>query len=250
MRLSNDTDIIYGIHPVRAALNNPERHLNRLFITRGAHERLDQSIQENRGKLSDVILQTGDQINHLLGDEAAVHQGALLEARPLTPPSIDDLIDRAEGAGPSDPMRLVILDQVTDPHNVGAILRSAAVFGIDAVIAQDCNAAPMTPVVAKAAAGAVEHVPYIQVTNLARTMEGLKEAYFFAYGLDETGERSIGEVDFGAKTIIVLGAEGAGLRRLIRDTCDELIRLPAPGKMSTLNVSNAAAVSFYELARD
>ncbi len=142
---------------------------------------------------------------------------------------------------------IVMLDQVTDPHNVGAIIRSCAAFGADGIIMQRRHAPELTGVLAKTACGGVEHINVAYETNLSRTLENLQTAGYFVYGLDERGERSIGEINTNGKSVIVLGAEGSGLRRLVAEHCDELIKLPTQPPIASLNVSNAAAVALYAL---
>ncbi|MDP9195517.1 MAG: RNA methyltransferase, partial [Pseudomonadota bacterium] len=140
-------------------------------------------------------------------------------------------------------------DQVTDPHNVGAVLRSACAFGAMAVFLTEKNAPDTTPALAKSACGALEHVPLVRVTNLARALSDLQKSGFWCVGLAESGQRLLSDVDLTGRTALVLGAEGSGLRRLTMETCDEVVRLPATGPIPSLNVSNAAAVALYEVAR-
>lgn len=172
----------------------------------------------------------------------AVHQGVALDAAPLPETSLEALLATA-------PKLLLLLDQVTDPHNVGAILRSAAAFGADAVLLTDRHAPGQGGVLAKTASGALEHVPLITVVNLARTMATLRDAGFWCIGLAEEGAQDIAAHDLSGKTALVLGAEGEGLRRLTRERCDALARLPTQGAIGSLNVSNAAAVALYEVKR-
>jgi 23S rRNA (guanosine2251-2'-O)-methyltransferase len=175
-----------------------------------------------------------------------VHQGLALLAEPL--PAVD-IYEVCDGLAGAEQAALLVLDQVTDPHNVGAILRSAAAFGARAVICTERHAAAETGVLAKAASGALELVPLVAVTNLARAMETLKEAGVWCMGLAAEAEQTIAATDLTGKTAIVLGAEGSGLRRLTREHCDLLVRLPTQGAFANLNVSNAAAVALYEVAR-
>ncbi len=176
----------------------------------------------------------------------AVHQGAALLSEPLTDVALEDVLDRAAEAEKSV---VLVLDQVTDPQNVGAILRSAAAFGADAVLVPDRHAPPETGALVKAASGAVEIVPLVRVINLARALEELKKAGFWIAGLDGQAPQTLAAADMTGKVALVLGAEGEGLRRLTRDHCDILVRLPISERMESLNVSAAAAVALYELAR-
>lgn len=228
---------LYGIHTVRAAIDNPRRKIVRMLVTRNAAERLEL------GDLSALpfpaeLVEPRD-IDKLTGSEA-VHQGVVIEAKPLTPKPLDAL---------GDTKLVVVLDQVTDPHNVGAILRSAAAFGAAGVIVTDRHAPADTGVLAKAASGALEVVPLMRAINLARTLDQLKDAGFWRYGLDERGDARINDLDLRGRTCIVLGAEGEGLRRLTSEKCDRLTTIPTSAALAALNVSNAAAVAAYEWAR-
>jgi 23S rRNA (guanosine2251-2'-O)-methyltransferase len=170
----------------------------------------------------------------------SVHQGLALLADALPEYTAEDLIERA---GPNS--LVVVLDQVTDPHNVGAIFRSAAVFGAGGLIMTDRNAPPLTGTLAKAASGAIEAVPLARVVNLSRALRQLQEAGFWCVGLDAEGAKTLEQATGPARLALVMGAEGDGLRRLTAETCDELARLPAAGSFTSLNVSNAAAVALY-----
>jgi 23S rRNA (guanosine2251-2'-O)-methyltransferase len=180
--------------------------------------------------------------------EGAVHQGLAIQVQPLDQPDLPALLaDLPPPGGAGKPVVVVALDQVTDPQNVGAILRSAAAFGATAVVAPQRHAAPESGALAKAASGALEHLAYLHVGNLARALDQLKEAGFWVLGLAAEGATTIAEADAGARIVLVLGAEGSGLRRLTRERCDLLARLPTGGAIGQLNVSNAAAVALYEL---
>ena len=179
-------------------------------------------------------------IDQLLGRDT-VHQGAALLADPLAPPLLATMIER--------PGVLLVLDQVTDPRNIGAVLRSAAAFGAAGLITQDRNAPEETGALAKAASGALETVPLLRAVNLARTLVALKAAGFWTVGLDAGGAPLSGPALAERRVALVLGAEGAGIRRLVRETCDEIAGLAMPGSMESLNVSAAATVALYEMAR-
>ncbi len=227
---------LYGLHAVAAALRNPARRVLRVVATENAKLRLAEL---GLVPAAPVESATPRDLDRLFGAEA-VHQGVAAEAEPL--PGLD-LADIAEGA-----TLLLALDQVTDPHNVGAILRSAAAMAVDAVIVTGRHAPAETGVLAKAASGALDLVPVVTVTNLARALADLGDRGFHRIGLDSEGSTAI-EAALGApKIALVLGAEGKGLRRLTRDSCDALARLDLPGAIRSLNVSNAAALTLY-LAR-
>jgi 23S rRNA (guanosine2251-2'-O)-methyltransferase len=176
----------------------------------------------------------------------AVHQGVVLDAAPLPDAELEDI---CQAAAESPSALVVVLDQVTDPHNVGAVLRSAAAFGANAVVVTERHAPEVTGVLAKTSSGALEVVPLVRVTNLARALGELQQAGFWCAGLDESGARALGDLDLSGRVVLVLGAEGAGLRRLTRERCDEVAHLPTHGPIASLNVSNAAAVALYEVAR-
>ncbi|MEQ9519494.1 MAG: 23S rRNA (guanosine(2251)-2'-O)-methyltransferase RlmB [Parvibaculum sp.] len=230
--------LLYGMHAVSEALSNPKRRPERLICTTNAAKELES--QQLTARIKPEILENGE-IGTLLPPNA-VHQGILLKAPPLHEPALEDIL---EAGG-----NIAVLDQVTDPHNVGAILRSAAVFGIKALIMTDRNSPPQSGVLAKSASGALEHVAICRVGNLARSMEIIVKQGFTSIGLDGDAERELKDLDLSGPIALVLGAEGAGLRRLTREHCDWLAKLPASGPMRSLNVSNAAAVAFYELVRN
>jgi len=229
---------LYGRHPVLAALANPERRIERLLATREVAER---HATELAGHSPQIL--SRDELAHRLPG-GAVHQGLAILASPLEEPTLEDVLARC-----GDNALVLALDQVTDPHNVGAILRSAAAFGAAAVIVTERNAPADTGVLAKAASGALEIVPLMRAVNLARTLDQLKEASFWTYGLAENGDAPIGTLDLEGRVCIVLGAEGEGLRRLTAEKCDRLVTIPTQAALAALNVSNAAAVAAYEWAR-
>jgi len=227
---------LWGIHAVRSALANPARKSRKLLISGSAEAELRALATKSK-----VLIETAD---HHAIDRAlprdAVHQGVALLTSPLDEADIHDAI---EGIAP--PRRLVLLDQVTDPHNLGAILRSSAAFGVCGVIVQDRNSPPEGGVLAKAASGALEIVPVVRVVNIARTLDELAELGFLRVALADEAAGPIEQVDLERDVVLVLGAEGEGLRRLTREKCDVAVRLPTRPEMASLNVSNAAAVALY-----
>ena len=238
---------LYGLHPVLAGLGNPRRRAKRLLLT-------SEAARHHEAELKPLLTGRGDGLvpepvarEHFaaLLPEGAVHQGLALEAAPLDQPDLETLLAGLPNS--QTPALLVVLDQVTDPHNVGAILRSAAAFGAAGVLAPRHHAAPETGTLAKSASGALEHVPYLEVGNLARALERLKGRGFWILGLAEEAGAALAETRGGGRLALVLGAEGRGLRRLTREHCDQTVRLPTQGPIGQLNVSNAAAVALYEL---
>lgn len=238
---------LYGTHPVSAALNNPKRLMQRLLVTENGFENIREAYDEAVAagiKVPEPTYVEKEDIDRLLPREA-VHQDVLLDSQPPEEVFLADLLVSA----PED-AKIVILDQVTDPHNVGAIMRSAVAFGAIGVVAQKLNAPEITGTLAKSASGAAEHIPLVRETNLSRAIEQLQEAGFTCIGLDERGRQTIAEFAPKGKVAIVMGAEGDGLRRLVGEKCDVLLRLPTSGPIASLNVSNAAAVALYELVRN
>ena len=243
------TPWLYGIHPVLAALANPKRVHQRLVVSREAAESLQSRLTDavETGGKTDMSAEVLDrkELDALL-PPAAVHQGVALHSRLSEPPDLEDII---EATAHLEHVVLVILDQASDPHNIGAVLRSSAAFGVDALVLPDRHSPEITGVLAKAASGAVEHVPMIRVTNLVRSMDRLKDAGFWCIGLDGTAKTPLPQAELPSRTAFVLGAEGAGLRRLSREHCDLLVKVPIGEKMESLNLSNAAAVALYEFTR-
>jgi 23S rRNA (guanosine2251-2'-O)-methyltransferase len=232
---------------VTAALANPERRWRRLAALVGQEDEAKALVAAARAQRSGdgVAVRILDRrgMAALVGEDA-VHQGLALEAEPLEAPDLDDVLRAAALATRAV---VVVLDQVNDPHNVGAILRAAAAFGALAVVVAAHGAPPATGALAKAASGALELVPLIPAVNLARAIERLKTAGFWCCGLDERAPQLLAEVELGARAALVLGAEGDGLRRRVRESCDYLARLPTTPAMPSLNVSSAAAVALYAL---
>jgi len=234
---------IYGNHAVLAAIDNPARRIRRLVQTDPSGERAARGGSDRSLPSWETLRR--EELDRLAGRES-VHQGVAAQVEPLPEAGIEDMIALA---GNRADCVLLVLDQVTDPHNVGAILRSAAAFGAIGVVLTERHAAPESGTLAKAASGALEVVPVVRVANLARAMEQLKEASFWCAGLAAEGQKTLAEARLSGRVALCLGAEGAGLRRLTRAHCDLLVKLPTRGPIDHLNVSNAAAVALYELAR-
>jgi len=238
---------LFGTHAVLAALANPQRRCQRLLLTAEAGRALAGelgALRAGQPRLSPEVVSRGE-LDRLL--PTAVHQGIALEVAPLEEPTLEEVL--RQGAASADAV-LVVLDQVTDPHNVGAILRSAAAFGALGVVVTERHAPHASATLAKAASGALESIPLVRVGNLAQALEEIKGAGFWCIGLAADAAATIAEARLDGRTALVLGAEGAGLRRLTRERCDLLVRIPlASAAIASLNVSNAAAVALYELAR-
>lgn len=242
---AQETIWLFGLHAVRDALMNPRRQRLRLVVTPNAADKLADAIAA-----SGMTPEMSDPRRFAAPlDAESVHQGAALEVRPLDWGPLRDIV-LADGPAP---LRLVLLDRVTDPHNVGAILRSAEVFGARAVVGVERHAAPETGALAKAASGALERQPYLRVRNLADTMEELRGMGFLLLGLAGEAEQTVGAALRGHRdrpVALVLGSEGPGLRERTRETCDHLVRIGAAGIFGSLNVSNAAAVALYAASGD
>ena len=224
--------VLFGKHTVFHALNNQDRQFHQLFLTHNLKEEFAQLI-EARNLTPNILDREG--LNALF-DQPTVHQGIVADVAPLPMMELDEL----SGQSP-----IILLDQVTDPHNVGAILRSASVFGARALVMTRRNSPQLGGVLAKSASGALEHVPVILVPNLGRALDQLGHMDYWRIGLDGTGEQNIESSLSMSKLAIVLGAEGKGLRRLTREHCDCLCAISTSGKLSSLNVSNAAAVALH-----
>ena len=236
---------IYGQHAAQAALSNPRRTIHDIYVTASARDRLD--IPGHRPRPNLVI---PSQIDALFNGPAS-HQGVALRVAPLEWPEISDITKDADL-----PQCVLVLDQITDPHNVGAMLRLSSAFGVAAVIMQDRNAPPLGGALAKVAVGCLETVPVHLVTNISNTLERLKKEGWFVTGLAGETKLSLKQALSGAeKMVIVMGAEGPGLRERVKKTCDQLARIPmmsdnAPGQAESLNVATAAGIALYELRRN
>lgn len=237
-----NTEWLWGIHAVREAWLNPNRQIHSLLIS-DKNQKLvaDWGVAKGlRRPNADIV--DRDIINKRL-PSGSVHQGIAIQCSPLDEVFLSDIIIKSKT---TENIMIVMLDQVTDPHNVGAILRSACAFGANAIIVQSRHAPEATGVMAKAACGALEYVPIIREVNLSRAIEQLQDNFFNVVGLDETGE-DISTIKKSEKTCIVMGAEGPGLRQKVKENCTSLLRLPTDGPVPTLNVSNATAVTLYAL---
>ena len=228
----DSTVVLYGWHTVKAALENPQRRFHRMLATENALRRL------NEDKVTFPVAPTvarAEDIAAIAGPNA-VHQGLCAEADPLESPELEDV---ATGG------IMLVFDQITDPHNFGAILRSAAAFAVRAVVTTQRHSPEASGVLAKAASGALEYVPIVTVVNLARALDELRELNAFLVGLDSSGDADLAAIPLSAPLALVIGAEGKGLRHLTRVHCDVIARLALPGRITSLNVSNAAALALY-----
>lgn len=231
--------LLYGRNSVNAAINNPQRKFVRLVVTPKSQEGARNLIAG-----SDIQVQqlpSADAMANML-PPGAPHQDLFLEVKPLDGGVVEDLTPRSKGKN-----IILMLDQVTDPQNVGACLRSAAAFGARAVITQDRNSPAETGALARASAGGLETVPWIRAANLAQALDALKDMGYWHIGLDGNTETSIKNAELGDNVVLVMGSEGKGLRPLVRKHCDVIAKIPMTGAVESLNVSNAAAIALYEL---
>ena len=231
--------LLYGRHPVTMALQNPRRQIREILAVKGAVDGLSVPPK------IPVRIVGREQIEALVGREA-VHQGLVARCMPSAGVRLDDILTEL---GETAAGVVLLLDQVTDPHNIGAILRSAAAFGALAVIVPEAGAPDETGVLAKSASGALEVVPLVRVANLARAMARLKEAGFWCIGMDGHATGVIGDQKLPARAAFVMGSEGDGMRRLTAESCDFVTKLPMSPAIESLNVSNAAAITLYEYRR-
>lgn len=230
---------LFGVHAVEAALKNPARRIERLLVTDNAEHRLEVALKARNAKAQRV---TPRDLDRLLGADT-VHQGVCLETQVLPEPELADIAERAGNSGP-----IVVLDQITDPHNVGAILRTAAAFKASGLIMTRRHSPPLSGTLAKSASGALEYVPVALVANLARTLDELRDLGVWRIGLSGDGATSLEAETLAGPLALVLGAEGKGLRRLTRDLCDAVCRIDIDDAIGSLNVSNAAAIALHLIA--
>ena len=238
---NNKTIFIYGNHPVEAALNNPNRECLKLYITKNFAEEKPSLSLLAKSKNIPLEIITGKDFQSILGSDA-VHQNVALQTFPLAPFFIEDIVAKTKN-NPST--CLLILDQITDPHNIGAIFRSAAAFGVSAIITTNDNSPEESDTLLKSASGGFELIPYIRVPNLANTINMLKNENFWIIGLDSKAEL-LNKITLPNKTAFIMGSESKGMRRLTRELCDNLVKIPINPQMESLNVSNAAAIILYE----
>jgi 23S rRNA (guanosine2251-2'-O)-methyltransferase len=238
-RPSSDIDVtvLYGWHPVVEALRNGKREIRRLLATENSALRLSEELGVKLPVEPEIV--RPHDISKLVEPDA-VHQGLYLEAEPLPSPTLDTL---------SGQRVVLALDQITDPHNVGAIVRTAAAFGVEAIITTARHSPAATGVLAKSASGGLEHVPFMIVRNLSDSLVELGKLGFQRIGLDSTGDLPLDEIPLRQPVVLVLGSEGKGLRQRTRDCCDAIGRLDMPGAIKSLNVSNAAAISLFAVTK-
>jgi 23S rRNA (guanosine2251-2'-O)-methyltransferase len=236
--MATDSVFLHGKHPVEAALKNKNRECLRLIASKKGLEQLDRNCLRSDLKFQEVT--DFDLGQMIMGDSP--HQGLLLEVRPLPGPDIHDFTP-IEG----QKNIILMLDQVTDPHNVGACMRSAAALGARALITQDRNSPSENGVLAKSAAGGLETLPWLQVPNLVQAIDTLQEFGYWSVGLDGNTDSSIRDVSLGDNILLIMGSEGKGMRPLTRKNCDLIAKIPMTGAVESLNVSNAAAIALYEV---
>ena len=248
-KASNKEYWLYGKHAVLAALQNKKRHIKRLVINQKNTEQYSKDLSDIHNSTREITpeIVRGDFFEKILPSDA-VHQGIALSTSPLHSANIKDVCALNE-SNKEEKNLVLMLDQVTDPHNVGAIIRSATAFGAKAIITTDRHAPPESAVLAKSASGALEAIAWIRVTNLSRVLDELADMGYWRLGLDGHADQMIGDNDFGNNLVLILGAEGKGLRKGTKAHIDALIKLPIKRTVESLNVSNAAAVALYELAK-
>jgi 23S rRNA (guanosine2251-2'-O)-methyltransferase len=241
-------EVLYGLHPVEEAVRSGARRLDSVILARERRdERLERLAEACRAAGLRVSLESRDQLTRRAGTDA--HQGILALVRERAFLTIEDLLAKPPTQEAQQPRFFLALDGIEDPHNLGALLRTADGAGVDGVILPERRSAPVSATVAKTSAGASEHVRIARVTNLVRALEQMKKAHVWVLGLDERGAPDYTDYDFRGDSVLVLGREGAGLHDLVKKTCDHLLRIPMAGMVSSLNVSVAGAIVMYEALR-
>ncbi len=241
----NQTDLLYGLHPVLEALRAADRGLHRIYVERGRRGRIvDEVLQLAKARQVPVSFETREELDRRAG--SARHQGAVGIGSAKACLALEDLLEKVSGI---EAPLLLVLDGIEDPHNLGAILRTAEAAGAHGVVLPTRRAAGLTATVAKASAGAVEHLSIARVVNVSQAIEKLKSARFWVYGLDMKGNRSYLDVDYRGPVALVIGGEGRGLRPLVASQCDGRVQVPMFGKVESLNASVAAAIVLYEVVR-
>ncbi len=234
--------LLYGRHPVLAAINNPKRKIGKVFCTKENADEVKKALSQNKRNLSVSIIDRKE-LDKLLPKDA-VHQGFALQCQELEDYTLDEICRLAEN---KPNCHILILDQVTDPQNIGAIIRSCVAFDTLALILQDKNSPAETGTMAKASAGMIEQLPVCRVTNLSRAMAQLKDSGFWIIGMDGYADTYIDSINKKGKIAIVMGSEGKGMRRLVEENCDATVKLPIAPSVESLNVSTAAAIALYEI---
>lgn len=238
---------LFGAHAVTEAWLNSKRHIHTLYLTENSMndaEHFEQLARKAGLKRPSATIISKEELDRSL-PKGTVHQNIALQCQNLEEVHVQDIL---ANVAHKETAKIVLLDQVTDPHNIGAIIRSACAFGADGLIMQKKHTPALSGILAKTACGGLEHLPISLETNLNRTIELLQEHGFFVIGLDEHAEISLSESPAYSKTAIILGAEGSGLRRLVRENCDQLVKLPTIPPIASLNVSNAAAIALYDIS--
>ena len=240
---NSNTCIFYGRHPVISAIANPQRNISTIFCTKENTAEIKNECAKARRDTNIIKTIDKKEIEQMLPKDS-VHQGFAAQVKPLPDYSIEEICDLAQS---QDSCHILILDQVTDPQNIGAIIRSCVAFNTLALIVQDKNSPTENGSMAKASAGMIEHLPICRVTNLSRAIEQLKQAGFWTIGMDGYATTTINELKKGGKNAIIMGSEGKGMRRLVEESCDITVRLPISEKVESLNVSTATAIVLYEM---
>lgn len=244
--VSNRSNLMfYGRHAVIAAIKNSNRVITKILVTKENFDDIKNIIQKTDRSLGIINTVDRKEIERILPQDA-VHQGFLAYVKELNNIDIEDIIAMADE---KEHCTVLILDQVTDPQNIGAIIRTCVAFDALAMIVQDKNSPPETGAMAKASVGAIETLPICRVTNLSRAIQQLKNANFWAIGMDGNAKTTIDKISKAGKNIVVMGNEGKGMRRLVEENCDIIVKLPISNKVESLNVSTAAAIALYEMAK-